>query len=255
MSLLTIGEAARRTGFTTSQLRYYDEQGLIPVQRSPAGYRLYDDNTLELLTFVGTAKKMGCTLDEIADLTERWRSQPCETVRLRLRQIVQRKIEEGAVRRRELDQWMLGLNDLAGRLDRSDGTGDCGPDCPCVGFGPPGGAFRDSSNDGGSPEGGSAAAVGCTLAHDAARDRLAAWRHILGYVTDQTEADTDDRHGVRLRFNSDVPLSELALLLDAESQCCTFFDFTLMIKDGRVDLEVGAPPEAAEILDAVFHQR
>ena len=67
-----IKEVADRSGFTAATLRYYEEIGLLPeASRTPAGYRLYDDGTLDRLAFIARAKQLGCTLEEIAT---RWAS-------------------------------------------------------------------------------------------------------------------------------------------------------------------------------------
>ena len=61
---------AHRSGFSAATLRYYEEIGLLPeASRTPAGYRLYDDRTLDRLAFISRAKQLGCSLDEITDLT------------------------------------------------------------------------------------------------------------------------------------------------------------------------------------------
>ena len=50
MSMLTIGELARRVGLRTSALRYYEKEGLLePTERSEAGYRLYAPEAEETL--------------------------------------------------------------------------------------------------------------------------------------------------------------------------------------------------------------
>jgi DNA-binding transcriptional MerR regulator len=41
-------------------------------RREPAGYRLYDDHTLDRLVFIARAKQLGCNLVEIVDLTVDW---------------------------------------------------------------------------------------------------------------------------------------------------------------------------------------
>ena len=59
---LTIGEVAERSGFPPSTLRYDEAIGLVvPSARSGAGYRLYDERALARLSFVGRAKRLGCT--------------------------------------------------------------------------------------------------------------------------------------------------------------------------------------------------
>jgi len=66
---MTIGEAARRSGFSIKTLRYYDRRGLLaPTSRSAGGYRLYAAPDLERLEFIRQAKTLGLTLDAVRDL-------------------------------------------------------------------------------------------------------------------------------------------------------------------------------------------
>ncbi|AHI22239.1 MerR family transcriptional regulator [Corynebacterium vitaeruminis] len=44
---MKIGELARRTGTTTRQLRYYEEQGLLEPSRTVSNYRDYDESTIQ----------------------------------------------------------------------------------------------------------------------------------------------------------------------------------------------------------------
>src|SRR4029079_4289209 len=77
----TIGEAAERSGFSASALRYYEGIGLVqPSNRTDAGYRLYDDRALGRLAFIGRAKQLGCTLEEIIDLVSIWDGERCGPV-------------------------------------------------------------------------------------------------------------------------------------------------------------------------------
>lgn len=62
---LTIGEVATRSGVATSALRFYEEQGLITAERTPAGHREYHPDVLRRVAFVRTAQRVGLSLDEI----------------------------------------------------------------------------------------------------------------------------------------------------------------------------------------------
>jgi MerR family transcriptional regulator, redox-sensitive transcriptional activator SoxR len=64
--LLTIGEVARRSGHATSAIRFYEAEGLIRSGRSPGGHRLFPRHTLRRLAFIGSAQRVGLTLDEIS---------------------------------------------------------------------------------------------------------------------------------------------------------------------------------------------
>jgi len=64
---LSIGDVARRSGFATSALRYYEQQGLITAVRSGGGQRRYERSVLRRLAFIRAARNIGLGLDEIAE--------------------------------------------------------------------------------------------------------------------------------------------------------------------------------------------
>ena len=67
--LTTIGRIAEAVGVATSTLRYYEREGLLkPVERSPAGYRLYDATGVEQLRFIRSAQGVGFSLGDIKAL-------------------------------------------------------------------------------------------------------------------------------------------------------------------------------------------
>jgi len=63
--LLPIGELARRSGFATSALRYYEQQGLLTASRSAGGQRRYPRSALRRLAFVRAAQNVGLSLEEV----------------------------------------------------------------------------------------------------------------------------------------------------------------------------------------------
>ena len=63
--LLTIGEAARRSGVAASALRYYEERGLIASERAGSGHRRYPRSVLRRIAFITFAQHVGLTLEEI----------------------------------------------------------------------------------------------------------------------------------------------------------------------------------------------
>jgi MerR family mercuric resistance operon transcriptional regulator len=68
---MTRSEVAEHAGVNPETVRYYEERGLIPdPPRSAAGYRLYDDHYVRRLRFIGRAKELGFTLEEIKSLLE-----------------------------------------------------------------------------------------------------------------------------------------------------------------------------------------
>ena len=70
---LTIGEVADRAGVSAAAVRYYERIGVLPAaSRSGNGYRTYDERTVERLVFVNRAKRLGCSLEDVADLMLAW---------------------------------------------------------------------------------------------------------------------------------------------------------------------------------------
>jgi len=64
--LLTVGEIARRSGFTQSAVRYYDGLGLLSAARTAGGQRRFQRSSLRRLALIRAARNMGLSLDEIA---------------------------------------------------------------------------------------------------------------------------------------------------------------------------------------------
>ena len=84
-----IKDVAERSGFSAATLRYYEDIGLLASAARPAsGYRVYDESTIERQAFIGRAKQLGCSLEEIADLNTAWDGGECGPVQDRLRSLV-----------------------------------------------------------------------------------------------------------------------------------------------------------------------
>jgi MerR family transcriptional regulator, copper efflux regulator len=67
-----IGEVSIRSGLPVKTIRYYTDIGLLnpQVRRSPSGYRLYESDVLNRLTFIRRTQALGLSLSEIRDILE-----------------------------------------------------------------------------------------------------------------------------------------------------------------------------------------
>ena len=66
---MNIGELAKRTGLTSSRIRFYESAGLLrTVERRPNGYRTYPPEAAMVLELIATAQTAGFSLDEIRTL-------------------------------------------------------------------------------------------------------------------------------------------------------------------------------------------
>ncbi|MYT68369.1 MULTISPECIES: MerR family transcriptional regulator [unclassified Streptomyces] len=76
-TLYSIGELARRTGFTVKTIRFYSDRGIVaPTDRSPAGYRLYSIDAVARLDLVRTLRELGLDLPTIRKVVDRELSLP-----------------------------------------------------------------------------------------------------------------------------------------------------------------------------------
>jgi MerR family transcriptional regulator, copper efflux regulator len=256
VSTYTIGEAATRSGFSASALRFYEGIGLVdPAGRTPSGYRVYDDATLDRLAFIARAKQLGCSLEEITDLADIWDGQRCGPVQRRLHDLISTKIRNAETQVAELSAFAGQLRAAANQLSGEPIDGPCGPDCACV-TGDTGRALIDTSMVGTStvslgrtPDPGpTEVPVACTLEPSAMSDRVAEWAGVLASATKRVGIDD----GLRIEFGRDVDLAELGRLIGAEQRCCAFFNFSLTVDSAGIALEVRAPGMATLMITDLF---
>jgi DNA-binding transcriptional MerR regulator len=64
-----IGEAARLSGVSAANIRYYEKEGLLqPGPREDNSYRLYSDGDVHRLRFIRLCRAMDMSLDEVRTL-------------------------------------------------------------------------------------------------------------------------------------------------------------------------------------------
>jgi DNA-binding transcriptional MerR regulator len=87
--LLTIGELARRTGVTTSALRYYEEVGLLPPPTRISGQRRYPESAARVVGTILLHSDAGYTLAEQKALMASRNSASVEWTQLAQRKLAQ----------------------------------------------------------------------------------------------------------------------------------------------------------------------
>lgn len=81
---MTVGQAAQAAGLTRKAVRLYEHRGLLPpALRTPAGYRLYNQEDVDTLTFIRRARALDLALDDIRAILalRRVGATPCTQVR------------------------------------------------------------------------------------------------------------------------------------------------------------------------------
>lgn len=87
---MRIGEVARQAGVRVSQIRYYEEIGLLPEPQRVSGQRRYDDTILRRMAVIDVAQRAGLTLGEIRELVEHGN----DPMSARLRELAERRLPE-----------------------------------------------------------------------------------------------------------------------------------------------------------------
>jgi MerR family copper efflux transcriptional regulator len=114
---MRIGELSRKTGITTSRIRFYERHAVIPKPiRGENGYREYPDRAVKMLSLIDDAQRLGFSLSEIrAGLSEAApdfpsRAAMVKALRSKLESIDQH-MREVRGRRREIVRLLEELSD------------------------------------------------------------------------------------------------------------------------------------------------
>ncbi len=113
---MRIGELARQLGLNPRTIRFYEATGVLPEpERTPSGYRDYDESDVERLKFVKLAQSLGLSLDEISEvLAFRDRGEPpCGYVT----QVIAKKADEIDHQIEQLQRLRRELRRLARRAE------------------------------------------------------------------------------------------------------------------------------------------
>ncbi|MEU0022009.1 MULTISPECIES: heavy metal-responsive transcriptional regulator [Streptomyces] len=253
MTTYRISQLAERSGVPATTLRFYEDAGLLPADRTPSGYRVYGEDAVERLAFISSAKMLGLALEEIRELLDVREEGVCASVRARMLPLVADRITQTDSRMAELRAFSAHLAGVHADLSGPAPAGACGPDCGCTtpsttAAGPVPVALS-LTRPGQATESWREAPVACTLGGAELGERTQQWRRLVGKAERREEIDD----GVRLSFPSGAELAgEVAALAAAEQGCCAFFDFRLHLTPTALQLEVRAPESAAGMLADLF---
>ncbi|MEB5475844.1 Cu(I)-responsive transcriptional regulator [Acinetobacter sp. ESL0695] len=73
---MNIGQVSKQTGLSNKMIRYYESIGLLPkVQRTEAGYRIYNTVHIQTLHFILHAKALNFSTDQTKALLQLWHNK------------------------------------------------------------------------------------------------------------------------------------------------------------------------------------
>lgn len=124
---MKIGQASDASGISERMIRHYEKIGLMPkAARRESGYRDYDERDVHTLRFIGRARDLGFSIEEIRRLLELWQD------RTRASHDVK---ELALARASELKRKELALHEMRRSLEHLAASchGDERPNCPIIG--------------------------------------------------------------------------------------------------------------------------
>jgi MerR family copper efflux transcriptional regulator len=122
---MNIGDVARQSGLPAKTIRYYEDIELVKPSRSMNGYRIFGDNDLHRLAFVGRARSLGFTIEDCRNLLKLYGDE--ERASSDVKRIAQEHLKQMDVKLNELTGMIKTLSHLIEAC-----AGDHRPDCPIL---------------------------------------------------------------------------------------------------------------------------
>ena len=125
-SIVTIGEAALRSGLSAKTIRFYEQAGIIkPAARGINRYRGYSESNVRTLRFIRCARGLGFSLKDVASLLKLYSDK--RRASRDVKQLALRHVAELDQRLSELTAVRNTIAELARRCQGNDR-----PDCPIL---------------------------------------------------------------------------------------------------------------------------
>ena len=123
---MKISAASKASGLPATTVRYYEIIGLVSAPfLTESGYRSYDDDTVQKLSFVRRAREFGFSIDECRELLGLYEDQHRSSADVK--RIATKRLKEIEKKQRDLQ---LLHDSLAHLVDTC--RGDHSPDCPII---------------------------------------------------------------------------------------------------------------------------
>jgi MerR family transcriptional regulator, copper efflux regulator len=124
--MMTIGEAAQQAAVPPKTIRYYESIGLVSAAARGANhYRGYTDADVAMLRFIGRARRLGFTIEDLKQLVALYRDRSRASADVKA--IALHHIERIDRKLKELRTMRSALVELADRCH-----GDERPECPIL---------------------------------------------------------------------------------------------------------------------------
>ena len=122
---MNIGDVAQLSGLPAKTIRYYEDIDLVTPKRSENGYRVFHDNDLHKLAFLGRARALGFTIEDCRTLMALYEDQTRESAQVKT-------VAKDHLR--VIDDKIKQLQSMRATLAHPVNccSGDSRPDCPIL---------------------------------------------------------------------------------------------------------------------------
>src|SRR5438552_4502934 len=119
LTLLKVGELAKKTGKTVRAVHLYEELGLLtPAVRSKGGFRLYSGRAARRIEWITKLQDLGFSLTEIKAFLRDWEeSETAPKAMDRIREIFSDKLRETQETIERLSRLVVDLNETLAYMD------------------------------------------------------------------------------------------------------------------------------------------
>lgn len=119
LTLLKVGELAKRTGKTVRAIHLYEELGLLaPAVRSKGGFRLYPGKAVKRIDWIQKLQELGFSLTEIKAFLRDWeQSEAAPKAMGRMREIFSDKLRETKETISRLNRLVVDLTETLAYMD------------------------------------------------------------------------------------------------------------------------------------------
>lgn len=123
---MNIGAAAAQAGVSAKMIRHYEAIGLLAPARRANAYRDYGAREVHELRFIGQARRLGFSIEEIRALLDLWRAS--DRPRPEVRRIAGKHLDDLEARIADMQAMAHSLRMLVKACDGDDAR----PDCPIL---------------------------------------------------------------------------------------------------------------------------
>ncbi len=122
---MNIGDVSSRSGLPVKTIRYYEDIGLVSPPRGSNGYRMFREQELHKLSFLGRARSLGFTIEDCRTLMALYDDETRESANVK--RIANEHLEQ-------IEAKISGLEAMRGTLSHliNECAGDHRPDCPIL---------------------------------------------------------------------------------------------------------------------------